>query len=313
MSSLKNPKWKQFEKLAANLQQKLSPEATVMINDRIKGHHSGTLRQIDISIRKTIGQFNLLIVIDCKDYSKPIDVKVVENFLGLVADVRANKGALISSNGFTKAAKIRALDAGVEVLRLIDAESVNWNSYAMIPFVCDFRGFGMGNFIINGSTLICNELLIQEPAFIPLYDNLRKPIGTPLSLLWSMWNKREISEEPGVQNIRLKPEPLFVKSQNDGFVEIGIIGKFEVLQKLYFGNLPLTKFEGFRDEATGKIIFPNNSEIITDYIDTKTVESDWQLIPSINVLAVKPLMVLTAFDIYPSTIPDNYHPRRLIN
>jgi hypothetical protein len=92
----------------------------------------------------------VLIVIDCKDYSKPVDVKGVEEFLGLVEDVGANKGALVASGGFTKTAKTRAKDAGIDLYKLVDAQDDDWRSYVAMPFVCDFRGFGTGKFKIAG-------------------------------------------------------------------------------------------------------------------------------------------------------------------
>ena len=142
MSEKSDPKWKRFEALVAKLQQEFSPNAKVTLNDKIKGRRTGIERQIDISVRQTIGQFDMLIVIDCKDYSSAVDVKGVEEFLGLVDDVGANKSALVASGGFTQTAKTRAKDAGVDIYSLVDAEDHDWRSFVAIPFVCDFRGFG---------------------------------------------------------------------------------------------------------------------------------------------------------------------------
>ncbi len=305
MPKKNDPKWKRFETLVAKLQQGFSPNAKVTLNDKIAGRRSGVKRQIDISVRQTIGQFEILIVIDCKDYSKAVDVKDVEEFLGLVEDVGANKGALVTAGAFTKAAKTRAQDAGVNVYRLVDAEDHDWRSYIAIPFVCDFRGFGKGKFKIAGTNAILRELSEQDPTRIPIYNIKFEYIGTPLTLLRAMWNRREISEEPGIRQILLKPEPLFAKSKHGPFVHIEIIGEFEVLQKLYFGEVPLTKISGFRDEATGNLVLPSNTEIITDVIDTEEVERNWMRITSVESLAVKPFGILTAFDSYPSTISDD--------
>ncbi len=304
MSEKRDPKWKRFEALVAKLQQEFSPNAKVTHNDKIMGQHSGVERQIDISVRKTVGQFNILIVIDCKDYSKPVDVKGMEEFFGLVNDVGANKGAIVSSGGFTKAARTRARDAGVDIYTLVDAEDHDWRSDIAIPFGCDFRGFGMCRFKIGGSIAICNELAQQDPKRIPIYDQNHVLIGTPLTLLWAMWNRREILEEPGLRSILLKPDPVFVKDNDGDLVHIEIIGEFEILKKLYFGGVPLTKITGFRDEATGKLVLPGNTEIVTDFIDTVEVERNWQRISSVESLVIKPFMLLEAFDFYPSTIPE---------
>jgi len=305
MPDKSDSKWKRFETLVAKLQQEFSPNANVTLNDKIMGRRSGIERQIDISVRQTIGQFEMLVVIDCKDYSKALDVKSVEEFLGLVDDVGANKGALVASSGFTQTAKTRARDAGVDIYSLVDAEDHDWRSYVAIPFVCDFRGFGEGHFKISGTKAILRDLSGQDPKRIPIYDINFEYIGTPLTLLWAMWNRREISEEPGIRRISLKPEPIFAKSKHGPFVHIEIIGEFEILKKFYFGEVPLTRVSGFRDEATGMLVLPGNTEIITDVIDTRDVERNWMRISSVESLAIKPFAILTAFDFYPSSIPDD--------
>ena len=305
MSDKLEPKWKRFEKLVAKLQKEISPDAEVTLDDNIVGRRSGAERQIDISVRRKIGQFDILVVIDCKDLSRPVDVKVVEEFLGLVDDVGANKGSLVSSSGFSKAAKKRAKDAGVDIYKLVDAQNKEWHSYVAVPCVCDFRGFGTGQFTIGGSKAILAELAQQDQTQISIHDKNHKLIGSPLTLLWDMWNRRQISEEPGIRRILLKPDPIFVKANNGEFVHIEIIGEFEILKKLYFGELPLTKVIGFQDESTGKLVLPGNSEIIFDVIDTSEVERTWRRIPSLDALVVEPVLMLTAFDAYPSTTPVN--------
>jgi hypothetical protein len=298
-----HPKWKRFESLVARIQKELSPDAKVTLDDKIMGRRSQTFRQIDISVRRVVGQFEILIIIDCKDYAKPVDVKDAEDFLGLAEDVGANKGALVSSKGFTKAAITRAKDAGIDVFRYVDAEDNDWRSYIALTMVCDFRGLGMGNFEIHGTTAICEELASYNPKDIQIYDQNHKYIGTPLTLLWSMWNRREILEEPGLRQIVLKPSPIFVKAHDSHFEWVEIAGNFEVEQKLYLGGLPLAKLSGFMDESTGKLILPGNFEIVTDVLDMNEVEHTWQRISSIDSLAVKPFAVLTGFDLYPTVSP----------
>jgi hypothetical protein len=256
-----------------------------------------------VSVRQTVGQFEILVIIDCKDYVNPVDVKDVEEFLGLVEDVGANKGALVCPTGFSEAAKTRAKDGGVDLFSLVDAEDEDWRTYVAIPVVCDFRGFGSGRFKIGCSNAIRDELAREDPKLIRLYDEEHKYMGTPLTVLWAMWNRREISEDPGTRNVLLQPNHIFVQASDGHFERVEIIGEFAVVAKLYFGELPLTRISGFKDEIKGSLVLPGRTEIITDWIDTVEVEAHWQRIPSIESLAVKPFMVLTAFDIYPASLP----------
>ena len=305
-SKHKDAKWKRFEQLVGKIQQELSPDATVTIDDEIKGRNSKTNRQIDISIRKNIGQFEILIVIDCKDHSNPIDVKVVEEFLGLVEDVGANMGALVSSSGYSKAAKNRARNAGVDIYKLIDAQHQDWISYAKVPCLCDFRGISKVKFKFRSMKFIGNLLADYEPQKLQLYDVSRKILGTPVDILWAMWNQRKISAEPGYHNIILEPNPMFVMIENGSFTQVQAIGEIEIAQNLYLGDLPLTKASVFLDESSGSLIMADNSEIITDVINTVVVENTWKKIQSVDDLAVIPTLTLTAFDAYPSRIKGEF-------
>lgn len=132
------PKWKRFEELVAKVQKDFCSEAaTVTVNDKIEGVITGVTRQIDISIRQKIGQYDMLIAIDCKDLAEPVDVKGVEEVIGLIQDVGANKGVIVSANGFTSTALTRGAKAGLDLLRLIDCGDHDWKAEVAIPFLCD--------------------------------------------------------------------------------------------------------------------------------------------------------------------------------
>jgi hypothetical protein len=67
-----------LELLVAKIQQQLAPKSEVIHNARLDGRLSQTSRQIDVLVRDRIGQFEMNIVIDAKDYARPVDVKGVE-------------------------------------------------------------------------------------------------------------------------------------------------------------------------------------------------------------------------------------------
>src|ERR1035437_9816242 len=108
-----DPKWREFEQLAAEIQRQLAPDARVETNVKLHGKRTGIDRQIDILVQQTVGQYPIRIIIDCKDYKKPVDVKELEAFMGMVEDVGANKGAMVAPSGFTSTAKQRAKDEHV--------------------------------------------------------------------------------------------------------------------------------------------------------------------------------------------------------
>ena len=92
----------ELEILVAKIQKQLAPKAEVLHDVRLDGRLSGTKRQIDVLVRENIGQYEIKIIIDCKDYNTPVDVKGVEEFDGLLRDVGAQKGVLVCPKALVK-------------------------------------------------------------------------------------------------------------------------------------------------------------------------------------------------------------------
>jgi hypothetical protein len=59
--------WREFEKLAARIERALSPiGAVVKAGDWIKNNLTGRKRQVDVSIRYSIGTVPILITVECR-------------------------------------------------------------------------------------------------------------------------------------------------------------------------------------------------------------------------------------------------------
>jgi len=205
-----SPKWKRFEDIAAQIQHGLSPSASVIKNDRIMGRNSGVAREIDIAIRKTVGQYKLLIVIDCKDYKRPVDVKDVEEFMGLAEDVAANKAAMIGAMGFTGAAKTRAKKAGIDLHRIVDTDPHEWQMYVTMPALVDYRELSTFNLTLS-STSTGFSLACQDSRFMPIYTANGDLIGIVSSILSALWSNGAISIEQGRHGgIALAKAPTYI-------------------------------------------------------------------------------------------------------
>lgn len=114
--------------------------AEVKRNTHIVGHFSGVKRQIDIEIRQSNeeGVVNICIV-ECKFYTQKINVKIIDSFIGCMEDVGADKGILVSENGFTKAAINRAHKGknNIEVDILSLGELQQFQAQEAIPYMGD--------------------------------------------------------------------------------------------------------------------------------------------------------------------------------
>ncbi|WP_343322273.1 restriction endonuclease [Sphingobacterium multivorum] len=126
---------KDYENLIATLYKHLAPNAILTPNDSIIGRNSEVKRQIDLSIRYNYANVEHLIIIEVKDYNKPVNVKTIEGFASVIKDVGANKGILISARGFSKAAQNFGKNLGIECLTVHSAENKNWEKEIQILVV----------------------------------------------------------------------------------------------------------------------------------------------------------------------------------
>jgi len=120
--------WKQLEQIIANIQRTIAPGAKIVHNERIRGR-SGQMRQLDVTVRQTVGSEDLLIVIECKVLRRPVTIKDVETFIGLKQDVLADRGVMVSSSGYTKGARNKAAEYGITLLSYKDATTLAWSAF----------------------------------------------------------------------------------------------------------------------------------------------------------------------------------------
>jgi len=211
---------------------------------RFWGKSQAFLRQIDVIVRKKVGQSDLFTAIECKDTKKPANVKDIEESIGIFQDVGAHKGAIVSAAGFTEAAKRRGAQAGLKLYRLVDAEDHDWKAFIAIPVLCDFRGIKSYQLTFSSGP---DPLVIPpiDPIDIVLFDENKQRLGTTMELLFNRWNHLEPPVEPGeIRDLKLGEGTTYLL-YNDTYCEVIVKANIIVEQKLYLGNLPLEKIQGY--------------------------------------------------------------------
>lgn len=124
--------WRQFERLVALLtNEDYDGNFTVIPNARINGFISKRKRQIDVLVDYRFdSDLNRRIIFDAKQRKRPIDIKEVESFEGLMKDVNAKRGFIVCSNGHTKAAFRRAQEhIGIKLITTEQIEQFDLNSW----------------------------------------------------------------------------------------------------------------------------------------------------------------------------------------
>lgn len=288
-------KWRLFEEMVHKIQTSLSPDAQVKLDDRIEGKISGVTRQVDVTVRQKVGQYEILITIECKDLSAPVDVKDVEEVVGLFRDVGSNKGAIVSANGFTEAAKSVAAAAGISVYRLVDTSTTEWKALVALPAVCVFRSIESYNLTITSSTPTPLVIPAVDPRELEICDSNRVFLGKVGDIVRHKWNNKQLPLVAGTHsNLPLWNEPILLKNGND-YYHLEVFFNLTVVEKTYFGYVPIRQVEGFIDEQNSTLIA---KQFMIEAVDFAKVEKEWKPIGSPSEIAVTYLLGFEAFDTY---------------
>ncbi len=124
--------WKKYETEIFETFKAAYPNAKINFNQKVIGRYSKVERQIDVLIEGRIAGKKIKLVIDGKYYSKNVDVKAVETFLGMLEDIGTDQGILISSKGYSKGAINRAYYGPTD----IELDILNFDDLKQ------FQGFG---------------------------------------------------------------------------------------------------------------------------------------------------------------------------
>lgn len=280
-----------LEILVAKIQRQLSPGAEVIHNAHLPGRNSKVERQIDVLVRQRIGQYEMLIAIDAKDHSRPVDVKGVEEFKGLLNDVGAHKGALVCPKGFTPAAKERARGWQMDLYSPVDTDPHKWQARISAPVLCDFRE------AMIALRLSCSApvplLLPYDMRGLEVYNSGdRSRLGSPIETALEKWEMGEYPSDPGEhKNLPIyKTKDVLVANGHGQLAPVELTVSLHVRQTLYFGQLPIKRLSGFKDELSGGII---TNAITTGIIDPNEIEASWMKLDALDQLQSPVLFRLT--------------------
>ena len=102
-------------------------------------------RQIDVLVRATVGPFELTTVIECKDTCRKVPVTVVDELHSKIQDVGANKGAVVTRNGFSRTARLKADRLGVDLFLADQLSNVQQSVIEVPVHVRELRQVGLAS------------------------------------------------------------------------------------------------------------------------------------------------------------------------
>ena len=281
-----DPDWRKLELLVASIQKKLAPNARVEHNVKLEGRITGVNRQIDVLLRDKIGQYEMMFVIDTKDYKVKVDTKGVEEFYGLINDVGAHKGVLVSPSGFTPAAHKTAERYQIELYRPVDTGNHKWRARVTAPVLCEYR---LAKLFLKISCCYNGPLSLQaEIGALEVFAASGEPLGIVNAAASRLWDAAELPTEPGEHSdLVLFGQEKFVDNGHGGRAPVTLTGELYVEARRYFGSVPLSKLSGFLDDRTGTVIA--NSFTVQGF-SPEMVESKWLLLKEGEEPPVAPLI-----------------------
>ncbi|MFJ6950520.1 restriction endonuclease [Micromonospora aurantiaca (nom. illeg.)] len=110
----------------------IDPNARIRHNVKVPGRLSRIKRQIDVWAIGRIAGMDMTVAVECKRLGRAVNVERVDQFIGKLLDIGADRGMLYSCSGFTPGARNRASCArnpAVLAVETEESESIGgiWN------------------------------------------------------------------------------------------------------------------------------------------------------------------------------------------
>jgi hypothetical protein len=106
-----DPLWQRFERSVRELLAALDPVSTVAHNQKVPGRLSQVARQVDVWAVGSVVGVEISIAVECKRHQRRVNVETVDQFVGKLLDIGADRGIIYSYSGFTDSAVTRAWSA----------------------------------------------------------------------------------------------------------------------------------------------------------------------------------------------------------
>lgn len=248
-----------FEKLIADIQSKMDPNAEVQHNQKLVDR-LGHERQFDVVFKGRVGGQPVLGVIECKDLNRKVGNPEVDSFVTKARDVNANVKVLISRSGFSKPALEKCRDYGVQPLMLVldkkdrKLKIGNW-------FRAERVGFGL----IHTQVIPCDGSVVSEFDVTQLKFEGRSIWEGLLALLHRDFAQFEIGWTRLTVSFS-EPRLLFVDESRRVKCD-GIVFQIEK-KKEFFEHFAPWESEGFFDLNMKTATFPVGEPVIGAAVPT---------------------------------------------
>lgn len=107
-------KWQKYEEHILTKLEEQFPDSEILSNQKMRGRYSKTKRQVDVLLRGKLAKWDMLAVVACKCFSRKINVKSVDQFIGMVNDIGGHVGVMFTNMGYSP------LSISQQQIRIVD-------------------------------------------------------------------------------------------------------------------------------------------------------------------------------------------------
>jgi hypothetical protein len=245
-----------YNAIISQIFNELQPKSRIKINDQIKGLISGKTHNIDISVRSTLENEEILTVIQTSAESNRIDIDQLKTFSDTLSDISAAKGFIISNAGFTNSSVSMAPALGIELLSIIDAKSTKWADDIKIPVLA-----------IQPNLTMSVQLDLAEPLsegnkietnVLDWKVSLDGGVTTTLmkNLCISTWEKNKLSKKSQQSHdIKINLEHmLLLINGRDWIKTINAAVIYHIMQEGFLKYNTANQYRAIKNHLTGDII-----------------------------------------------------------
>lgn len=131
---------RELEKIVSVLERIIgSGDIQIKSPDYIRGKLSGSLREVDVSLRSSVGSARVLAILECRDRQETQDVTWIEQLGGKKEDVGADVAIAVSSSQFSSGAQQMAKRKAVQLRNIENLKRVEIASWMNMEEVTFWR------------------------------------------------------------------------------------------------------------------------------------------------------------------------------
>lgn len=230
---------KALEQLVAKIQEviKENDSTTIGVEVRLKDKNK-LLREFDVLVKTTNQGLSTIIAFECKDYSTskkkpPVDVKIVDGFIGKCADIpEITQKVIVSTTGFSNSAKTKAKQHGIILLSIEEIASDKFLSITNM--------IGLKNVSKFANVCVCefgNGQELKCDAVPYIWDSVTEEQIDIISIRNKMYHNADTQQEHIKLFVNNNYKPLYADvelASNGRWIVIDDKGIKYPLQKIHF-------------------------------------------------------------------------------